>query len=384
MKKNNEMGINTKMLHGYPVIDPYTGASSIPIYQTSTFDQKENYFESKKYCYSRFCNPTTEALQKAIAKLEDAEYGFAFSSGMAAITTALMLVNSGEHIIFPHEVYGGTFQFAKNVLTKYGVEVSFVKSDDLKEVEKAIKKNTKIIYIETPSNPLLKISNIKGMVDIAKKYNLLTIADNTFMTPLYQKPLDLGCDIVVESVTKFINGHSDVIGGLLATNCKEIAEKITLYQKNFGGIIGVDDAWLVLRGMKTLGLRMEKSVNNAQKIAEFLSNHKKIKKVYYPNLKTHEGYEIHKKQATSGGAVLSFVFYNKEDMDAFISKIKLPIFAVSLGGVESILSHPATMSHACMCKDDRIKQGVVDELVRLSCGIEDIDDLIEDIKQALK
>lgn len=384
MKKNNKMGINTKMLHGYPVIDPYTGASSIPIYQTSTFDQKENYFESKKYCYSRFCNPTTEALQKAIAKLEDAEYGFAFSSGMAAITTALMLVNSGEHIIFPHEVYGGTFQFAKNVLTKYGVEVSFVKSDDLNEVEKAIKKNTKIIYIETPSNPLLKISNIKGMVDIAKKYNLLTIADNTFMTPLYQKPLDLGCDIVVESVTKFINGHSDVIGGLLATNCKEIAEKITLYQKNFGGIIGVDDAWLVLRGMKTLGLRMEKSVNNAQKIAEFLSNHKKIKKVYYPNLKTHEGYEIHKKQATSGGAVLSFVFYNKEDMDTFISKIKLPIFAVSLGGVESILSHPATMSHACMCKDDRIKQGVVDELVRLSCGIEDVDDLIEDIKQALK
>lgn len=376
-------GINTKMLHGYPVIDPYTGAASIPIYQTSTFDQRGEYFEKNKYCYSRFSNPTTESLNKAIAKLENAEYAFAFSSGMAAISTALFLANSGEHIIFPKDVYGGTHQFAKEILPKYGVETSFIKYSNLETIISEIKDNTKIIYIETPSNPLLEISDINEIVKIAKKNNIITIIDNTFMTPIYQKPLELGCDIVVESITKFINGHSDVVAGLLATNNEEIAEKIKLYQKNFGGIIGVEDAWLVLRGMKTLGIRMEKSVNNAFKIAKFLETHEKIKKVYYPGLKSHDKNDIHLKQATSGGAVLSFVFYKKEDMDKFIEKMVIPIYAVSLGGVETILSHPATMSHACMCEKTRKNAGVVDELVRLSCGIEDIEDLLDDIKQAL-
>ena len=376
-------GINTNLLHGYPVIDGYTGAASIPKYQTSTFDQKDFYTDGKKYCYSRFANPTIVALQKAIANLEEAEYGFAFSSGMAAITTALMILNKGEHIILPLEVYGGTYQFCSEILPKYGIEATFLDYSNLENVEKNIKENTRVIYIETPSNPLLKISDIKTLVKFAKKYNLLTIVDNTFMTPLYQKPLELGCDIVVESMTKFINGHSDVVAGLIATNNEQIAKEITLLQKNFGGIMGVEDAWLVLRGMKTMGLRMEKSVQNANAIARFLETKEKIKKVYYPGLESCKYYDVHTAQANSGGAVLSFEFYTKEDMDNFIKKIEIPIFAVSLGGVESIISHPATMSHACMSKEERYEQGVVDELLRLSCGVEDTQDLLNDLENAL-
>ncbi len=377
-------GVNTNLLHGYPVIDNYTGAASIPKYQTSTFDQKDFYTDGKKYCYSRFANPTIVALQKAIEKLENAKYGFAFSSGMAAITTALMTLKTGEHIILPIEVYGGTYQFCSEILPRYGIETTFTDYSNLNNVEKHIKDNTKIIYIETPSNPLLKISDIIEIVKLAKKNNIRTIADNTFMTPIYQKPLELGCDIVVESMTKFINGHSDVVAGAIATNNEEIAKEICLLQKNFGGIMGVEDAWLTLRGMKTMGLRMEKSVTNALSLAEFLEKQEKIKKDYYPELTSCQYFDIHSKQASSGGAVLSFDFYSKEDMDSFLEKITIPIFAVSLGGVESIISHPATMSHACMSKEDRLAQGVTDTLLRLSCGVEDLEDLVEDLEQALK
>ncbi len=377
-------GVNTNLLHGYPVIDNYTGAASIPKYQTSTFDQKEIYFDSKKYCYSRFCNPTIDALQKAIAKLENSEYAFAFSSGMAAITTALLLFEAGDHIIFPKEVYGGTYQLSTVILPKYKIESSFIDCSCLNNIEKHIKENTKAIYIETPSNPLLKISDIIGIVELAKKYNLLTIIDNTFMTPIYQKPLELGCDIVVESMTKFINGHSDVVAGLLATNNEKIAKEVALLQKNFGAIMGVEDAWLILRGIKTLGIRMEKSVSNAIEIAKFLETKEKIKKVYYPELESCKYYSVHSKQATSGGAVLSFEFYNEEDRKLFLERIEIPIYAVSLGGVESIISHPATMSHACMSKEEREEQGISDNLLRLSCGIEDLEDLINDLENSLK
>ena len=377
-------GVNTNLLHGYPVIDNYTGAASIPKYQTSTFDQKEIYFDSKKYCYSRFCNPTIDALQKAIAKLENSEYAFAFSSGMAAITTALLLFEAGDHIIFPKEVYGGTYQLSTVILPKYKIESSFIDCSCLNNIEKHIKANTKAIYIETPSNPLLKISDIIGIVELAKKYNLLTIIDNTFMTPIYQKPLELGCDIVVESMTKFINGHSDVVAGLLATNNEKIAKEVALLQKNFGAIMGVEDAWLILRGIKTLGIRMEKSVSNAIEIAKFLETKEKIKKVYYPELESCKYYSVHSKQATSGGAVLSFEFYNEEDRKLFLERIEIPIYAVSLGGVESIISHPATMSHACMSKEEREEQGISDNLLRLSCGIEDLEDLINDLENSLK
>lgn len=376
-------GVNTNLLHGYPVTDDYTGAASIPKYQTSTFDQRRIYIDGKRYCYSRFKNPTIEALEKAISKLEGSKYGFAFSSGMAAITTSLMLLKSGDHIILPNEVYGGTYQFASKILPQYGIESSFIDYSNIDNILKTIKDNTACIFIETPSNPLLKISDIKKIVKIAKEKNILTIIDNTFMTPIYQKPILLGCDIVVESMTKFINGHSDVVAGLIATNNEEIAEKIHLLQKNLGAILGIEEAWLVLRGMKTLGIRMEKSVSNAEFIARFLENHPKIKKVYYPNLKSCKYYDIHSNQASAGGAVLSFEFYNAKDKKRFLDYIKIPIYAVSLGGVESILSHPATMSHACMSKEERKKQGISDNLIRLSCGIEDIEDLIDDLEKAL-
>ncbi len=382
MSKNIK-GINTKMLHSYPVIDSYTGAASIPKYQTSTYDQKNLYTDSQKYNYTRFKNPTVDALQRAVEILEGAEYGFVFSSGMAVISMALMLLKKGEHVIIPKEVYGGTYQMANEIIVDYGIEVSFVDYGNMQELEKTIKENTKMLYIETPSNPLLKISDIKSLVSLAKKNNILTVVDNTFMTPLYQKPLELGCDIVVESMTKFINGHSDVVAGSIATNSAEIADKIYLYQKNFGGILGVEDAWLILRGMKTLGLRMQKSVKNAELIAEFLSKHPKIKNVYYPGLKSHKNYDIHFSQATSGGAILSFELFSKDDIEKFIEKIEIPIFAVSLGGVESIISHPATMSHASLSEEERLEQGVARNLLRFSCGIEDAEDLIEDLERAL-
>ncbi len=377
------MGINTKVLHDYPVTDCYTGAASIPKYQTSTFDQKEGYSDGKKYNYSRFGNPTVKALESAIANLEAAKYALVYSSGMAAISSALMLADMGEHIIFPREVYGGTFQFASEILPKFGIRSSFLDYDDLPALEAEITEKTKILYIETPSNPLLKVADIRALVGIARKHGLITVADNTFMSFLYQKPLELGVDIVVESITKFINGHSDVVAGAIATSSAEYAEKLRLFQKNFGAILGVEDAWLTLLGLKTMGLRMQKSVENAKHIARYLHKHPKIKQVYYPGLEDFAYYSLHKSQASEGGAVLSFTFYHEEDMREFLEKMEVPIFAVSLGGVESIVSHPATMSHACMSKEDRQKQGIDDALLRLSCGIEDLEDLLADFENAL-
>ncbi len=375
---------NTKLLHGYKVLDTYTGAASIPIYQTSTFHNKHLYDDSQEYLYTRFSNPTVDALEDGFRSLEDSKYALSFSSGMAAISNVLMLLNAGEHVILPKEVYGGTCQFVNNLLPKYKIEYTFVDMADIESVEKAIRENTRMIYLETPSNPLLKVCDIKKIVALAKEHDLVTVADNTFMTSLAQEPLKLGVDIVVESVTKFINGHSDVIAGLVATNCETYYQELKLFQKNFGGILGVEDAWLIMRGMKTMGIRMDHAVKNAQKLAEFLQNHPRVKHVYYPGLKEHPNHEVHMGQSKNGGAVLSFELSSKEELIAFTEKIRIPILAVSLGGVESILSHPATMSHACLSPEERLEQGVVDGLLRLSCGIENIEDLIEDFKQALE
>ncbi|EKZ0145399.1 PLP-dependent aspartate aminotransferase family protein [Enterococcus faecalis] len=374
---------NTKLLHDYTVIDEYTGAASIPIYQTSTFNNSELYCSDQKYLYTRFSNPTTDALEDGLACLENATYALAYSSGMAAISNVLMLLKAGDHVIFPLEVYGGTYQFATTILPNYQIETSFVDMADLEMVKASIRPNTRIIYLETPSNPLLKVCDIKRLVALAKDHHVLTVADNTFMTALYQDPLAMEVDIVVESVTKFINGHSDVVAGLVATNDEAIYNQLKLYQKNFGAIVGIEDAWLILRGMKTMGIRMERAINNAQQIAKFLSKHPKVVKVYYPGLESHQNYSIHRTQAKSGGAILSFELASKEDLMTFTKRIKLPILAVSLGGVESILSHPATMSHACLSPEERLQQGVVDGLLRLSCGIENIEDLLEDFEQAL-
>lgn len=375
---------NTKLLHGYKVIDPYTGAASIPIYQTSTFHNQRLYDDCQQYLYTRFSNPTVDALEDGLKSLENAEYALSFSSGMAAISNVLMLLNAGDHVLLPIEVYGGTCQFVTTVLPKYQISYTFVDMADLEKVKGALRPETRMLYLETPSNPLLKISDIRSLVGLAKEHDLITVADNTFMTTLSQEPLALGVDIVVESITKFINGHSDVVAGLVATNSKDYYDTLKLFQKNFGAILGVEDAWLILRGMKTMGIRMDHAVTNAQQMAEFLERHPKVKKVHYPGLKSHPNHEVHMQQAKDGGAVLSFELENHEDLMRFTEKVQIPILAVSLGGVESILSHPATMSHACLSPEERLEQGVTDGLLRLSCGIENIEDLIADFEQALE
>ncbi len=378
------MGINTELIHGYEVFDKSTGATSIPICQSSTFKQ-EGVNKGQDYTYSRFGNPTVKAVEEAIAAIEkEGRCGCAFSSGMAAISAVLLSFSKGDHLVFCKSIYGGTFSLITQVLNRFGIEGTFVDETNLESFEEAIQDNTKAIYIETPSNPLLKITDIKGVVKIAKKHHLLTIIDNTFMTPQFQSPLTLGVDIVIHSATKFLNGHSDVVAGLVVTKDQELGEKIRSLKVTLGGILGPKDAWLLMRGMKTMGLRMKQSAASAQKIAEFLQEDPHIKNVYYPGLKSHPGYEIHQQQATSGGAVLSFELANHKEVELFATSLQYPICAVSLGGVESILSYPWTMSHACVPEEDRLKQGVTPGLLRLSVGIEDVEDLLADFKQALK
>ncbi|MBO0437615.1 trans-sulfuration enzyme family protein [Vagococcus fluvialis] len=377
------MNINTKLLHGYPVIDQETGASSIPKYQASTFHQSD-VFNHEGFNYTRFGNPTVEAAEKCVAMLEDAKHGLAFSSGMAAINSVLFLLSSGDHLVLGKNIYGGTFQTVTEFLERFGVEYTFVDESNVNEWQEAVRENTKMFYLETPSNPLLTITDLKKVCDIAKKHQILTACDNTFMTPLEQSPLELGVDVVIHSATKFINGHSDIVAGFVVTNDDKLNEILKRHQKALGGVLSVEDAWLVLRGVKTMGLRMEKSINNAKEIANFLKTKKQVKEIYYPGLETHTNYDIHMTQAKSGGAVLSFELETKEQVERLFNKCKVPIVAVSLGGVESILSYPWLMSHACMEESERLKMGVTPTLVRLSCGIEDVEDLINDLEQAIQ
>ncbi|RGI32023.1 PLP-dependent aspartate aminotransferase family protein [Melissococcus sp. OM08-11BH] len=377
------MNINTKLLHGYSVIDKETGSASIPKYQTSTFHQ-DDVFHHTGYNYTRFGNPTITAVEECIASLENAKFGLAFSSGMAAINSVLFMLSQGDHLILGKNIYGGTYQIVTEFLTRFGVKHTFVDESDVSAWENAIQPNTKLFYLETPSNPLLTITDLKAVCHLAKKHDILTACDNTFMTPIHQQPLDLGVDIVIHSATKFINGHSDILAGLIATNDEKLYSMLKKNQKALGSILSVEDAWLLLRGVKTMGLRMKQSVKNAAKIADFLSNHDEIKSVYYPGLATHPQSDIHQSQTQSGGAVLSFELSCEDKVADFFNKCQIPIVAVSLGGVESILSYPWTMSHACMPEEERIKMGVTSTLIRLSCGIEDCDDLINDLENALK
>lgn len=376
------MKINTKILHGYTVVDEYTGAASVPKYQTSTFHQHcPNNFS--KHLYTRFSNPTRDAIEDAIKSVEGSKYGISFSSGMAAISSVLYMFEKGDHIIACKDIYGGAFKFMTQILPKYGIEVSFVDEENLSNWENAIRENTKAFYMETPSNPTLKITDIKGVVEIAKKHNIITILDNTFMTPLLQSSLEIGVDIVINSATKFLNGHSDVIAGVVATNNEEYGVKIADFQLTVGNGLSIEDSWLLLRGLKTMAIRMERSCENALKIAKFLEKNEKILKVYYPGLESHKGHEIHLRQAKNGGALISFDVGSCENAIKVIENIKIPIVAVSLGGVESILSYPAKMSHACMPEEERIKRGITAGLLRLSVGIEDVDDLIDDLENSL-
>ncbi|WP_404450928.1 cystathionine beta-lyase [Virgibacillus necropolis] len=376
--------LETRLIHASSNVDveQKTGAVNVPIYLSSTFHQ-ESFDHFGPFDYSRSGNPTRQVLEKTIAELESGAKGLAFASGMAAISSAFMLLSAGDHVLVSKDVYGGTYRFVTEVLNKYRIDHTFVDTTDLSHLANTIKPNTKVIYIETPSNPCLNITDIEGVVKIAKANNCLTFLDNTFMTPLYQKPIKLGVDIVLHSATKFLSGHSDIIAGLAVTRNEELGERLAFIQNSFGSILGAQDSYLLIQGIKTLGPRLKQSSESAHKIAVYLNGHPLIEKVFYPGLSSHPGYSIHVNQSKSSGAVLSFEIANKVEAKAFVDQIRLPIFAVSLGAVETILSHPATMSHAALPKEERKKRGITDGLFRLSVGLEHVDDLIADLNQAL-
>jgi cystathionine beta-lyase len=373
----------TKLLHNDHKFDPHTGAVSVPIQHASTFHQSD--FDSfGQYDYSRSGNPTRETLEAAIAELEGGVRGFAFASGMAAISTAFLLLSKGDHVVVTEDVYGGTFRMVTAVLTRFGIEHTFVDMTDLDAVAKAIQPNTKVIYMETPSNPLLKVTDIDGIVKLAKANDCLTFLDNTFLTPALQRPIEFGVDLVLHSATKFLSGHSDVLAGLAVAKDQDIASKVYALQNSFGAVLGVQDCWLVLRGLKTLSVRLDQSQKGAAEIANYLASHPRVKNVYYPGLASHPGHSTHFRQASGGGAVLSFELENEEAVRQFSANVKIPVFAVSLGAVESILSYPPKMSHAAMPPEERNKRGITDGLLRLSVGLESPDDLIRDFDQAFQ
>ncbi|MCA0985167.1 cystathionine beta-lyase [Halobacillus yeomjeoni] len=374
--------LQTRLLHNDYKFDPATGGVSVPVQHASTFHQ--SFDEPTKYDYSRSGNPTREALEKTIAQLENGTHGFAFASGMAAISTSLMLLSQGDHILISEDVYGGTFRMTHDVLHRFGIQHTFVDMTDLNAVATAIQPNTKVLYIETPSNPLLNITDIQAVVKLAKANDCLTFVDNTFMTPALQRPLNFGADLVLHSATKFIAGHSDVVAGLAVANNETLGEQLGFLQNAFGSILGPHDCWLVLRGLKTLHCRLEQSQKTAEKVATFLSRHPAVENVYFPGFSTHPGHPTHRYQCDGPGAVLSFELKDEEAVRTFTKQAEVPVFAVSLGAVESILSYPKAMSHASMPKEEREKRGITDGLLRLSVGLEHPEDLIKDFQKALK
>ena len=376
------MKFGTKLIHNGNEVDPFTGALSIPIYQASTFHQP-NIENIGKYDYARSGNPTREALENTIAQLENGVRGFAFSSGMAAISSVLSLFSAGDHIVICEDVYGGTFRIATKVLNRFGIEFTFVDASEISEIESAIKSNTKGLYLETPSNPLLKITDLREAIKIAKRNDVIVIVDNSFLSPYFQKPLDLGADIVVHSATKFIAGHSDVIGGLAVVKSEELARDLYTIQNSFGAVLGPQDCWLTLRGLKTLKVRMDVYEQTAQKLANWLLTNECVEEVYYPGLKDHPGHDVHFEQASGGGAVLSFTLKTIDQTIRFLQKVENVAVAVSLGGVETIVSYPVKMSHAAIPKDVRERLGVKDTLIRVSVGLEDVEDLIASFQKAL-
>ncbi|MCM3586773.1 cystathionine beta-lyase [Mesobacillus maritimus] len=378
-----EYSFETQLLHNKHKFDPNTGAVSVPVQYASTFHQP-SVDKFGKFDYSRSLNPTREALEDIIADMEGGSRGLAFSSGMAAISTAFLLLSQGDHVVVTEDVYGGTFRMVTQVLTRFGIEHTFVDMTNLEEVKAAIQPNTKVLYVETPSNPLLKVTDIEAISTIAKGIGAWTFVDNTFMTPYLQRPLDLGADIVLHSATKFLGGHSDTLSGLAVVKDEELGKQLYALQNSFGAVLGVQDAWLVMRGIKTLSVRMNQSQESAKQIATYLENHPLITNVHFPGLENHPQYEIHSRQADGPGAVLSFEIENEDFFKEFVNHVELPVFAVSLGGVESILSYPAKMSHAAMPVSERQKRGISNTLLRLSVGLESPEDIINDFSNALE
>jgi len=378
------MRFETIAIHGGEKPDPATGALITPIYQTSTF-VFEDVGKTKGYDYSRTANPTRSALERTIATLEGGKGGFAFATGMAAETTVICLLEQGSHIICGDDVYGGTYRLFEVVMKKFGLEFTFLRMNERNRIEEAIRPNTRMVWIETPSNPLLNIVDIEMVVDIAKKHNLMTVVDNTFATPYFLRPIEYGVDLVVHSTTKYLNGHCDIVGGAVVTATDELAEKVQFLLNAMGTCAAPFDCWLVLRGIKTLPVRMRQQEANAIAIANYLEKHPKVERVFYPGLESHPGHEVARRQMKGFGGMVSFEIEGGiEVVNSFLRKVEVFSLAESLGGVDSLVEHPATMSHASMPEDFRKKIGIGDDLIRLSVGLENIDDLIEDLEQALE
>lgn len=376
------MKFNTQLIHGGISEDPATGAVSMPIYRASTFRQKE-LGAHPKWEYSRTGNPTRQALEQLIAELEGGVAGFAFASGSAAIHAAFTLFSAGDHIVVGKDVYGGTFRLINKVLKRFGLEFTTVDTSDLAAVAAAIQENTRAIYFETPTNPLLQITDIKAIAKIAKEHQLLTIVDNTFASPYNQQPLKLSADIVLHSATKYLGGHSDLVAGLAVVNSQDLADQFAFLQNSIGSQLGPDDSWLLQRGIKTLAARMRVHLENTAVIVDFLTKTPEVAKVYYPGLTDFPGHEIAARQMKHYGAMISFELQPGLSAKQFVDQLQLIDLAESLGGIESLIEVPAVMTHGSIPREIRLKDGIKDELIRLSVGLEDPADLISDLKQSL-
>ncbi len=377
------MKIETLLIHGGSTEDTLTGSVNVPIYQTSTFKQ-EGLGQNRGFEYARTKNPTRSALERLIAQLEEGDEGFAFSSGMAAITTVLSLLSHGDKILISDNLYGGSYRVLDKVFKRFGIMYSMVDTTNLELFKKEMNNTYQAVLIETPTNPLLGISDIEEISKIVHEHNAIVIVDNTFMSPYIQKPIQLGADIVIHSGTKYLGGHSDLIAGLVITKSPELSQRIGFLQNAMGAILGPQDSFLLIRGIKTLALRMDRHIENAQEVLKFLVNHKYVIKVFHPNLTSHQNHEISRKQAKSGGAMVSFELNQLLDVNIFLSSLRVITLAESLGGVESLISHPATMTHASYPKEHRELIGIRDNLVRLSIGIEHYQDLIDDLNDAFE
>ena len=379
------MEFNTKVIHGGQQHDPSTGAVMPPIYQTSTYAQASP-GDHKGYEYSRTGNPTRTALENGLASIENGNYGLAFASGLAAIDAVMKLLQPGDEVICTNDLYGGTFRLFNSIFQKFGIKFHFVGMDNTVNIENAINNNTKLLWVESPTNPMLNIIDLKKCAEISKQHDLLLVVDNTFATPYLQKPLDLGADLVMHSATKYLGGHSDVVMGALIVNDKELADKLYFIQNASGAVCGPMDSFLVLRGIKTLHVRMQRHCENGSAVAHYLKEHPKVGKVYWPGFEDHPNHQIAKSQMSDFGGMLSFSLKGDKYEDAIkiLENLKVFTLAESLGGVESLSGHPASMTHASIPKEEREKTGVIDSLIRLSVGIEDEQDLISDLEKVLK
>ena len=377
------MQFATKAIHAGQEPDPSTGAIMTPIFQTSTYAQS-GMGEHKGYEYARTGNPTRTALEACLAALEDGDYGLSFASGLAAEHAILNLLSAGDHMVACDDLYGGSYRIFEKVMGHFNVQTTYVTASDVEGYARAIRPNTKLIWLETPTNPLLRLADIRAVAEIAHRHNLLLVVDNTFSSPYFQQPLKLGADIVLHSTTKYINGHSDVIGGAVVTSNREVYEALKFYQNAAGAVPGPFDCWLTLRGLKTLAVRMRQHQENARAVASYLSEHSRVEKVYYPGLASHPDHELAQRQMSGFGGMVSFQFKGTlADVDKVVRRFKVFTFAESLGGVESLVCHPASMTHGSIPREIREARGLTDTLLRLSVGIEDVSDLLADLAQAL-